>query len=632
MKTKKLFRALAFSLIAASSLAFAACGGNDPATTPGNGSGSDQGGTQTALPEANAVDTYVGTVSDETYADENSAARAFFGNELFGKFVGYMATGDKLSASDIGRLGLADASKVKAVNAVNVSFKWELENEERSSGALTSAQENGVRTQKAYTIEYKDGSFGYYSPRPDNGEVLTKSYYMSILDGGMYIDHTVKWTENHQNFRSKYIEDTNSYVDVLHNSTSAHTFYIGDDKMLRHAEHKSFNKENGEMVKDDDDSVDDYTVAATDGKVYNIFEFTPSTGEPEWRVQSTRVDADGNVKLERNGEFAYNIYATWNNAVADSVFGETGMYDFYSMCSLFEKTPTGFKATDEAFAALELGEELTKKEFYFDIKNGMLSKIVIDATWTENGEQLFDRSTAEVTADDDINVTVPQKFADTLDDAVQKTADDIKKHTVANAAAWTAAFDYGAETNYTVNYEERKERIDGNGYQTYSTKYTSTQKSANEYMITISERKFYGQNEENRQTVYAKNDNGVWSYKKQAIDENTGESIWENVNADPPISTPFEDVVDVSLKFDECYFDVAMNSYVVWVTVDGVQYACTVKIDGGKVVEMHIEYTAEGNLENGGKATFFNVDSVFVRDVGSTVVIPPVDGRDEENA
>ncbi|MBO5261824.1 MAG: hypothetical protein J6B45_02140 [Clostridia bacterium] len=195
MKKSKFFRILvlmlAFCLLATS--LFTACGNKDKDDDDDEEEEEEEGdkendkaaeGRDEFIDEIGGVsDTYVGSVSDETYVYAEEAASAYVEFELAGDSyveVDEVISKGELSSSEINKLNLPSelTDGLDAVEKFEVYY--EIYDEETYSTA--SAQAKDPRTKViVYVIRYGE-DYKYYTPCPVNGETITRSYYDSVFD------------------------------------------------------------------------------------------------------------------------------------------------------------------------------------------------------------------------------------------------------------------------------------------------------------------------------------------------------------------------------------------------------------------------------------------------------------------
>lgn len=137
-------------------------------------------------------ETYVGEVSEETYATQEKAAEAYVKEQIVGeKDVSIVNATSKgsLGAAEIAALEIPaeDSEGIVSVEEVEVEYS---ENEEI---VPTAAAPTNTKKVKVYIIKYSDW-FKYYTPCPVTGETVNKSYYDSVFNSEKYKNCTVEST------------------------------------------------------------------------------------------------------------------------------------------------------------------------------------------------------------------------------------------------------------------------------------------------------------------------------------------------------------------------------------------------------------------------------------------------------
>lgn len=137
-------------------------------------------------------ETYVGEVSEETYATQEQAAEAYVQEQIVGeKDVSIVNATSKgsLGAAEIAALEIPaeDSEGIVSVEEVEVEYS---ENEEIVP--MASAPTN-TKKVKVYIIKYTD-YYKYFTPCPVTGETVNKSYYDSVFNSEKYKNCTVEST------------------------------------------------------------------------------------------------------------------------------------------------------------------------------------------------------------------------------------------------------------------------------------------------------------------------------------------------------------------------------------------------------------------------------------------------------
>lgn len=160
MKKKIVVTLLAIIMIAASACALFACD-----NTPKN----------------NSVDTFKGTLSEESYATAKEAAQAYLEQEFAGEtenlvFESYAKKQD-LSRKEIEELPLGDYK----ASDVEKAEKGEVKYVERAQARATDEEEIEVQV-KFVVLVFINGKYHHCTVVSLPGEKITKSYYTSVLD------------------------------------------------------------------------------------------------------------------------------------------------------------------------------------------------------------------------------------------------------------------------------------------------------------------------------------------------------------------------------------------------------------------------------------------------------------------
>lgn len=323
MKKSKFFRILvlmlAFCLLATS--LFTACGNKDKdddddeeeeEEEEGENSGNKENdkaaeGRDEFIDEIGGVsDTYVGSVSEGTYAYANEAASAYVEFELAGN--GYVEIDEviaqgELSSSEINKLNLPSELQ-EGLDAVE-KFEVYYELYDNDTYSTAAAQAKDPRTKVVvYVIRY-GMDYKYYTPCPVNGETITRSYYDSVFNNEKFENCT-------------FVKE--STVSVEQNGATY-------EMVLRQ------------------------TIKRADNKIY--FEQTID-GDSELTGQfTTQSYMAAYIEIDEDGyDTTYvktSIDASWTEGYLTGVNSETlvPFYDQYLDYTYFSKTNFGFALKDE---------------------------------------------------------------------------------------------------------------------------------------------------------------------------------------------------------------------------------------------------------------------------------------------
>ncbi len=185
------------ALVAASSLLFtAACGdsNNDdtPSPTPPQQGDDKSAETEAFITEIGGVsENYTGSISEGSYLSASDAAEAFVSCELVCDSTVTVIDSERreLSRAEIDALGISAQilGGCDSVEEVAVTY---------SLSESRVAERNGSEAKvNAYALRY-GSSWRYFSPRPQTGAVLTKSYYDSVFDPERYKNYTFEYSED----------------------------------------------------------------------------------------------------------------------------------------------------------------------------------------------------------------------------------------------------------------------------------------------------------------------------------------------------------------------------------------------------------------------------------------------------
>ena len=244
-------------------------------------------------------DTYVGAVSEESYETAKEAANAYVSNEVAGDAnvtsVNAVSKG-QLSSSEVNALKLpADLKEgLTSVEAFEVSYTLS----EEATASMASSSKGAIKI-KVYVIRYGK-EYKYYTPCPENGNTITKSYYESVFDYDKYDNCT---------FVKK------SVVEV---------------KMLTY----KYEMVITQTIKRDGDKI--YFEQSITGDS----ELTSQFGSQTYMAAYIEKDEDGNSKTY----VKTSSYASWNEGYLQGVNAESlvPFYDQYLDYTYFSKTNFGF--------------------------------------------------------------------------------------------------------------------------------------------------------------------------------------------------------------------------------------------------------------------------------------------------
>ena len=131
-------------------------------------------------------ETFTGTLSEQAYSTKQEAAIGFVGEELSGSvancsFLEFIP--DRvLSKTETNELLGEDAQQI----------------DEAERGKVNYSVSGGMNEQQTlYLCSSADG-YRYFTPRPENGARLTRSYYRSVMNNGAYSNCTVETTYSMQ--------------------------------------------------------------------------------------------------------------------------------------------------------------------------------------------------------------------------------------------------------------------------------------------------------------------------------------------------------------------------------------------------------------------------------------------------
>ncbi len=124
-------------------------------------------------------ETFSGSISENSYLNKETAARAFVSKELSGQgatyeYTGYTKTGDLTK------------DELTEINARNTLDEFIQSGEKVKIGYRSTQANNTVRAYLLQTAQY----CRYYVLPPEDGEPVTNAYLNSVLDGANYLNCT----------------------------------------------------------------------------------------------------------------------------------------------------------------------------------------------------------------------------------------------------------------------------------------------------------------------------------------------------------------------------------------------------------------------------------------------------------
>ncbi len=256
----------------------------------------------------NYSETFDGELSKQTYESTETAAKAFLGNEIDGgstdaSFVSYESK-RKIAAEEYAEMNLGDytAEDVKSAELGEITY---------TTGASTLAASDAEGENYKHVVvgvfELEDG-FRYYIPCPSNGEMISQTYYESVLDP------------------AKYTNCTTHFKETIH--ASAKIAMITLPLIQYNLEYEIKVTENAvEIVITTSGTADEYNLPVLNGTVYAI-------------QAGTGIAVAENM----NGEWEMNYGFTNIKTLSD--FSKMNLSEFLDF-SYFEKTKKGFKLTEE---------------------------------------------------------------------------------------------------------------------------------------------------------------------------------------------------------------------------------------------------------------------------------------------
>lgn len=142
-------------------------------------------------------ETYMGAVSTYTYPSMESAASAYVNDELVGNSHAMIVGCETLEEFSADTVDIAIPSEfldgAESVQKVNVTYS--VHNASTYSAMANSTgevvQQNPQMTVIVYVIKYGP-DFRYFTPMPETGKTISKSYYDSVFDSDRYNNCTME--------------------------------------------------------------------------------------------------------------------------------------------------------------------------------------------------------------------------------------------------------------------------------------------------------------------------------------------------------------------------------------------------------------------------------------------------------
>ena len=129
-------------------------------------------------------ETYSGEVSQNSYSTEEAAALACVSNEISSYSTGEsIVTRKKLNNSQILQLNLPKTETKDMLGVDELEMEY----------YISKVDPNEKKTAKIYIIKFAN-EFKYYTLRPADGEMVTKSYYNSVFNSQNYKNCTLNST------------------------------------------------------------------------------------------------------------------------------------------------------------------------------------------------------------------------------------------------------------------------------------------------------------------------------------------------------------------------------------------------------------------------------------------------------
>lgn len=372
---KKILSLTLVILLLVSATCLVGCGGETP-------DGTTQGAATTATPKPDdtpavkdevaealinkvggASETFVGALSEETYASAEEAARAYVNEEVAGQqnaeILNTKSNGT-LSDNQIKDAGIPDSLLAGADSVEELEVTYSLSNASVESGVtLLKSSTDSQKTVKVYVI--KCGvNWQYFTPRPVTGDTISKTYYDSVFNAEKYKNCTFKAT-NITRSETKYSGMGESGSVVTETKI---------EQLIKFADNKIF-------VEVTTSSLD--SEVSTEATVNNI------------SLYLEEIDGEMScyVKTKADGEWMVGSLAAIGFTSIDQL---APFHDQYLDYTYFTKTDYGFALGEESVTSYideVLGGEfsaLLAQGMEFDmlakyvVKDGVLSALLSDAT------------------------------------------------------------------------------------------------------------------------------------------------------------------------------------------------------------------------------------------------------------
>ena len=191
-KTFKRFGALLLALTLACVMLFAtSCGDSSKTIDPEAGRDDFIGGI------GGVSETYVGSASEESYESADSAAEAFVQNELAGRsdaVVLETTSKGELSSTEVNELNIPTDVMEGALSVEKIEVSYAINSIDYYSACSAEAVTDTLNKNKVvtvYVIKYEN-DWKYFTPLPETGDTVSKSYYDSVFDNEKYQNCTFK--------------------------------------------------------------------------------------------------------------------------------------------------------------------------------------------------------------------------------------------------------------------------------------------------------------------------------------------------------------------------------------------------------------------------------------------------------
>lgn len=368
----------------------------------GDDKGKDEGDAY-APPKVTSADTFIGVESVSGYDSTEKAAKAYFEDELGGEYIAYKSV-SALSSDSIKKIGLSD-SAVKTATVVEVSFKRVFGSEsERAIGVLTSADGSDsakTLTNTAYVIEYADGTYKYYSPRPNNGESVTKSYFAALTDGKSYVNCKMTETFIRQNYCPANEEPDSSQDESYMRYDDAMTLTVCDDLIEYKTDFKSTDLLRPNNVAEEEKSTS-YDVRRG-SKIY-------SCQSPDYEWSDFEADDE------------------WSDYIYKRVFEASWVRYLGQYYHYLEKTDKGFKATDDYYTAFGFKYRTKSRNAYCEVKDGKIVKAVDEYVLDEsNKEELYENRCVIESINSVTGIEISSELLQSLEQYIASAPSDLTK-------------------------------------------------------------------------------------------------------------------------------------------------------------------------------------------------------------